>query len=89
MNTYLILFRIANITTHQNFENYLKASGSWASINSDAYLIKSYYDVATVRNECTKRVNLGDALVVINITKSAWATFNFTPQVNEWMKNNI
>ncbi len=96
MNTLLIIYEVGQLTQllNQRLIQYLQGTGMWARISTNIWLIKTTTNAVQARDDLRSILSSGmhagtDKFVVINVTKSDWASFNLPPEVSDWMKFNI
>lgn len=90
MNTFLITYTLDNSTESYNkISSQLKKYPNWAKLFARVWMIKTSRSSKRVRDELSDAINGKGKIVVINITDSAWATYNINDNVLNWMKDNI
>lgn len=90
MNTFLITYTLDNSTESYNkISSQLKKYPNWAKLFARVWMIKTSRSSKRVRDELSDAINGKGKIVVINITDSAWATYNINDNVLKWMKDNI
>lgn len=91
MNTLLIIYKpgvLQTMADPNKVGNYLKSHNGWAKINDNTWMINSRQTASSIRDDL--KSFLGDGNVVIfDVTKTGWATYNVTSELANWMKNNI
>jgi len=90
MNTFLITYTLDNSTESYNkISSQLKKYPNWAKLFARVWMIKTSRSSKRVRDELSDAINGKGKIVVVNITDSAWATYNINDNVLKWMKDNI
>ena len=67
----------------------IKENGNWARITDYTWCVKSNVDTtAELRDDLARRISIQseERIMVINMTKSAWASYNLPKNVAEWLK---
>lgn len=89
MNTFLIVFQIVgNERILRMIEN-IKEYGIWARITDTAWCIKAPdKKTAEIRDSLNAKLALqnNERLMVVNITKSSWASYYLPKTVADWLK---
>ena len=92
MNTYLISYDLGLPETYSDYKiltQYIKSYSTWAKPLQSVWLIKTEKTLAQVRDEIRTKVDSNDKILVVDVTKNGWATFNISKEVTDWMKNNL
>lgn len=92
MNIFLISYDLGLPETYDDYKiliQYIKSYLTWAKPLQSVWLIKTNKAVSQVRDEIRDRIDANDKVLVIDITKTGWATFNVSKEVTDWMKNNL
>lgn len=89
MNLYLITFEMNNPERSLRMVNCIKEYGLWARITGSTWYIKSEnITTAEIRDNLNSKcpLNNTEKLMVVNITKSPWASYYMPKEVVEWIK---
>ena len=92
MNTFLISYDLGLPETYDDYKiliQYIKSYPTWAKSLQSVWLIKTNKTISQVRDEIKDRIDANDKVLVIDVTKTGWATFNVSKEVTNWMKNNL
>lgn len=92
MYTYIVTFELHNLAStsaYSAFFSQLKSYTAWANPHVSVWLVKTDKSVEQVRNELYVRMYNKDKLLVLDVTRSGWGSFNLSDVVNNWIKNNI
>jgi len=92
MNTFLISYDLGlpeTISDYHILIEYIKFYGVWAKPLQSVWLIKTNKSIARVRDEIKLRIDSNDRVLVIDVTGTAWATYNISQKVTDWMKDNL
>lgn len=96
MRTLLVILNLgplASILLNQQIIPYIKETGSWAKLMDNIWLIKTENTPAQVRDDIRGRLgNLGtilDKVMVFDVSKSEWASYNFSAEISNWIRGNI
>lgn len=92
MNTFLISYDLGLPETYDDYKlliQYIKSYPSWAKPLQSVWLVKTTKTVAQVRDEIKTKVDSNDKVLVIDVTKTGWGSFNLSKDVTDWMKNNL
>ena len=96
MKTLLVLLDLqplSSIALTNQIIPYLQGTGTWARLTDKMWLIKTSQITTRVRDDI--RTLLGslsttaDKVIVIDVSKSDWASYNFSPEVTNWIRDNI
>lgn len=90
MSTFLVICHMSDESRRLSMVSYIKENRQWARIWDNAWCIR-VDDTATtaeIRDNLNARCPLseGERLMVVNITKSAWASYNLPREVADWLK---
>lgn len=90
MSTFLVICHMSDESRRLSMVSYIKENRQWARIWDNEWCIR-VDDTATtaeIRDNLNARCPLseGERLIVINITKSAWASYNLPREVADWLK---
>ena len=81
---------MSDATRQLQMVNYIKENRQWARVSDNAWCVRGEDNTTTaeIRDNLNARLPLNEAerLVVINITKSAWASYNLPREVADWLK---
>lgn len=72
-----------------NLITFIKENGNWARITDYTWCVKSNVDTtAELRDELARRIGIQseERIMVVNMTKSAWASYNLPKNVADWLK---
>ena len=90
MSTFLIICHMSDTTRQLQMVNNIKEKRLWARISDNAWCIRVEDNVTTaeIRDYLNAHysINETERLIVINITKSAWASYNLPSEVANWLK---
>lgn len=93
MNTFLITYDLAgreSLQDYQKLHDHIKTSYSnWARPAQSVWLINTNEKVAQTRDNLRQLVDENDKILVIDVTRSSWATYNISKVVIDWMENNL
>lgn len=92
MNTFLISYDLGSSETYDDYKmliQYIKSYSTWAKPLQSVWLVKTTKTASQVRDEIKTKIDSNDKVLVVDITKTGWASFNISKDVAEWMKNNI
>lgn len=91
MSIYLITFHVIGNERYQSMTNIIRGYGVWARITDTTWCIKaSDKTTAEIRDSINERLPLrnDERLMVINITKSPWASYYLPKEVADWLKDD-
>ena len=90
MNLYIIIFHLANDTARRNsLVSLIKQQGPWARITDNVWCIKAENKTtAEIRDVLGPGIQIqkDERLMVVDITKSAWASYYLPKEVADWLK---
>lgn len=89
MNLYLITFHIPSEERRTIIVNLIKEHSSWARITDTTWCIKTEIGKASeIRDQLATRLGIqsDERIMVVNITNSAWGSYNLPKNVSEWLK---
>ncbi|HBH46872.1 MAG: hypothetical protein A2445_05655 [Candidatus Jacksonbacteria bacterium RIFOXYC2_FULL_44_29] len=92
MSTLLISYDLGLPETYEDYKlliQYIKSYSSWAKPLQSVWLIKTTKTSAQVRDEIKAKIDSNDKILVVDVTKTGWATFNVSKEVTGWMKENL
>ena len=78
--------------TGQNYTKlieYLKSHQSWAKPLKSSFFVKTSLTAGQLRDGMKTRIDANDDIVVVTVTSAAWATYGISPEVTQWIKNNL
>lgn len=89
--TYLITYEVSGAADLALLDAVLRRSSLWAKINSNTWIVKSPLLIGVFRDmiRSTFPANVVAKLLVLDVTKDAWASYNFNLEVNDWLRNNL
>ena len=65
---------------------YLKSHPRWARVHDSLWIVRTEKDQVTIRDELKQKAP-GYKFIVMDVTRSAWATANVSSEVNDWLKS--
>lgn len=81
---------MSDATRHLQMVNNIKENRQWARISNNAWCVRGEDNATTaeLRDNLNARLPINEAerLMVINITQSAWASYNLPREVADWLK---
>jgi len=89
MNIYMIIFQMEGAARNSEMIDIVKKYSVWARITNSSYCIKvSDKLTGEIRDEIISKIVLGNTerLMVVDITKSAWASYYLPKEVADWLK---
>lgn len=90
MNIFIIIFQIPEKEREAQMVGFIKENRPWARITDNVWCVKDDDNVKTadVRDALNSKFSLQstERLMVINITKSAWASYYLPKEVADWLK---
>lgn len=89
MRTFLITFQIEDSERVTSLITHIKKMGTWARITKTTWCVKVEHKITSeIRDALTSRIGLQneDRLMIVNITDSAWASYNLPKEVAGWLK---
>lgn len=90
MNTLFVTYALDNpVDSYSKISKRLKRYPDWVKLFNRAWIIKTPQSSLKVRDDLVNSIEARGKIVVINITDSAWATFNIDKDFLSWMKENI
>lgn len=92
MNTLLISYDLVLPETYEDYKlliQYIKSYSSWAKPLQSVWLVKTTKTPGQVRDEIKAKIDSNDKVLVMDVTKTGWATFNVSKEVTDWMKENL
>lgn len=92
MNTLLISYDLGLPETYEDYKlliQYIKLYPNWAKPLQSVWLIKTTKTSGQVRDEIKVKIDSNDKVLVMDVTKTGWATFNVSKDVTDWMKKNL
>ena len=89
MSTYFVTYTLKDSTDYTKLSKRLKKYPNWAKLFARAWIINTSHSSKKVRDELVEAIEGKGQVVVINITDSAWATYDIDENLLEWMKENI
>lgn len=91
MSLFLITFQIEDEERSHSMINNIKEYGLWARITKSTWCIKATdKTTADIRDNLNAKIGLQNTerLMVVNITKSPWASYYLPKEVAEWLKED-
>jgi hypothetical protein len=91
MNPFLVTYDLRkpeSISDYRRIIDKIKAYGVWAKVSESTWIIISHDTVSSVRDNLMSGLDLNDKLFVVGI-KNDWASVGITPEVADWLKNNL
>ena len=89
MNIYVITFQMLTEERTARMVTLIKEQSSWARITDTTWCVKTEISKSSeMREWLANRVDIqrGERLIIINITHSAWASYNLPKEVADWLK---
>lgn len=90
MNTFLVICQMSDESRRLQMVSLIKENRQWARIWDNAWCIRVDDNTTTaeIRDNLNVRfpLNADERLMVINITKSAWASYYLPREVADWLK---
>lgn len=83
-SVYIIL--IEKSIEDPTFKTFISNTFFSIHIHNDNYLLKSDLKPSEIRSMINKYIGIENSLLIIDITKSAWASRGIMPSVTGWMK---
>ena len=81
---------MSNDERRQQMVNFVKENRQWARITDNVWCVKESDTTKTadIRDNLNSRLTIqpSERLMVINTTKSAWASYNLPREVADWLK---
>lgn len=92
MNIYLISYDLGLPETYSDYRilrEHIKTYPNWAKPLQSVWLIKTNRSVSEVRDAIKNLIDSNDKVLVIEVAKSNWASYNLSKEVADWMKENL
>jgi len=92
MNTLIISYDLGLPETYEDYKfliKYIKSYPNWAKPLQSVWLIRTTKTSGQVRDEIKAKIDSNDKVLVMDVTKTGWATFNVSKEVTDWMKKNL
>lgn len=89
MSIYLIVYSAGTTGSIDTLNTYLESYSDWARLFNNTWIVKTIKSLSEVRSEVRNYLPSTSKIIVIDITESGWATYNFTENITNWMKKNI
>lgn len=93
MKTFLISYDLGSPETYDDYKllfQYIKSYDLWAHPLQSVWFVTTDKTLSQVRDEIKNgNVDKNDKVLIIDVTKTGWATSNVSKVVTDWMKNNI
>lgn len=92
MNTFLISYDLGLPETYDDYIiliQYIKSHYAWAKPLQSVWLIKTNKTASQIIDEIKDRIDANDKVLVIDVTRASWATFNVSKEVTDWMRDNL
>lgn len=90
MNTLFVTYALDDpVISYSKISERLKRYPDWIKLFDRAWIIKTRQSSLKVRDDLVNSIASRGKIVVINITDSAWATFDIDKDFLSWMKENI
>lgn len=81
---------MSNETRRVHIVNHIKENRLWARITDNVWCVKEdeLTKTADIRDNLNSKLIIqpSEKLMVLNITKSAWASYNLPKDVADWLK---
>lgn len=90
MGLYLIIFHVEDSSRQNSLIEFIKQQGPWARIDNNVWCIKCENRTSVEIRDSLRNTNFVtevDRLLVIDITKSPWASYYLPVEVGNWLKN--
>ena len=93
MFTYLISYDLAGPETRADYKqliDYIKSNfASWAKPHKSLWIVKSTQPIQAIRDNLRQKVDANDKILILDVSKDNWASYNLSSDVAEWMQNNL
>jgi hypothetical protein len=90
MNIFIIIFHLSGQDRELQIVSHIKENRPWARITDNVWCIKEEDNkkTADIRDSLNAKLVIqpSERLMVLNITKSAWASYNLPNEVADWLK---
>ena len=90
MSIYLIILQMSNEDRRLQMVHCIKEDRQWARITDNVWCVKEneITKTADMRENLNSKLQIqsSEKLMVLNITKSAWASYNLPKEVADWLK---
>ena len=90
MFTYLVSYDL--IRPEKNYQilhDHLKSYPNWAKPLESVWLIKTPLNYTQLRDTIQQYLDSNDKLLLIDVTKDAAAWKSLSPEISNWIKNNL
>ncbi|WP_284740762.1 hypothetical protein [Amycolatopsis sp. RTGN1] len=90
MNTLLVGYDLNR--PGQNYADlitFLKSQKSWCHPLDSTWLVTTSQNTAQFRDEVKRFIDSNDEALVVNVGGDAWASFNLSTTVNDWLKAHV
>lgn len=88
MKTYLIIFNTLS-KSKPSLIKFIKTHTKWVMLLDDVWMVKSLDSTSDIRNELKLKTDSQDRILVFNVTKTGWASFNVPSSTTSWLKENL
>lgn len=68
---------------------YLKSHQSWAKPLKSSFFVKTTLTSMELLEGIMEHIDANDAVVVVTVTNSSWASIRISSEVNEWLQENL
>lgn len=89
MNSFLVVFTLNDDNDYEIAADFLRSHRMWARVLRNAWIVKSVDSASDIRSELSNRINGAGQIAVFKITDAAWASYDITPEVSDWMQRNV
>jgi len=90
MKSYLIVYQLTlSESAYGSLVAYLKTAPYWARPLPSTWFIKTTTEVSLIRDGIMRRINNNDKVLVMEINKASWATFNISKEVTDWIRGSL
>lgn len=88
MKKILITYQLDNNSAdYQNVKNYISTFEKWAKIFDRTWVIRTTKKPSEIRSELATAINKKGKVFVVDITSSAWGSYNIETEVASFLKS--
>ena len=90
MKTFLIVYKLNNYKQDYSIiSEKIKSYSAWAKPFDRTWLIKTDRSAVEIRDGLASSINRRGSILVMEVSRTAWATSMVDNKVNDWMHKNV
>lgn len=71
------------------FKTHMDSYDAWARLAPDLWMVSYHRNAAKLRDRIRTAMDDSCAILVIEITRTSWATLDISQEITDWMKRNV